>query len=100
MTNNGIFTDEKAEAERKLVEEVQADFAERQSERKRIERGWELDMNFLCGNQYCGLNTAGEIEEEQAAYGWQPRRVFNHIAPTVVLRCAKLARIRPALTPL
>lgn len=36
MTNNGIFTDEKAEAERKLVEEVQADFAERQSERKRI----------------------------------------------------------------
>ena len=57
MTNNGIFTDEKAEAERKLVEEVQADFAERQSERKRIERGWELDMNFLCGNQYCGLNT-------------------------------------------
>lgn len=98
MTNNGIFTDEKAEAERKLVEEVQADFAERQSERKRIERGWELDMNFLCGNQYCGLNTAGEIEEEQAAYGWQPRRVFNHIAPTVELRCAKLARIRPALS--
>lgn len=59
MTNNGIFTDEKAEAERKLVEEVQADFAERQSERKRIERGWELDMNFLCGNQYCGLNARG-----------------------------------------
>ena len=47
---------------RALVEDVQADFSERQKERKKLERGWELNMNFLCGNQYCGINAAGEIE--------------------------------------
>ena len=95
---------EKSQAERQeearvraIVEDVQADFSARQNDRKRLERGWELDMNFLCGNQYCGINPAGEIEEEEKNYGWQPKRVFNRIAPTVELRCAKLARIRPAL---
>lgn len=82
---------------RALVEDVQADFSERQKERKKLERGWELNMNFLCGNQYCGINAAGEIEEEEREYGWQPKRVFNRIAPAVELRCSKLARIRPAL---
>ena len=91
---------EKAEeaARRALVEEVQADFEARQQERRRLERGWELDMNFLCGNQYCGINAAGDIEEEEKSFGWQPRRVFNRIAPVIELRCAKLARIRPALS--
>ena len=95
---------EKSQAERQeearvraIVEDVQADFSARQNDRKRLERGWELDMNFLCGNQYCGINPAGELVEEEKNYGWQPKRVFNRIAPTVELRCAKLARIRPAL---
>ncbi len=83
---------------RALVEDVEADFAERQKERAALEREWELDMNFLSGNQYCGINSAGEIEEEEREYGWQPKRVFNRIAPTIELRCSRLARIRPALS--
>lgn len=89
---------QRQEAEKKLVAEVEEDFAARQRERRLAERSWELCMNFVSGNQYCGINAAGDVEEEEKVYGWQPRRVFNHIAPTVELRCAKLARIRPALS--
>lgn len=96
--NRTDFSDEKAKAEARLAQEVEDDFLSRRADRKKLERGWELNMDFVSGRQYCGINSAGEIEEEEKAYGWQPRRVFNRIAPTVELRCAKLARIRPALS--
>ncbi len=84
-------------AERQLVEEVVRDFEERQQSRRFLERGWQLNINFLCGNQYCDVNRLGEIEEDKSGYYWQPKRVFNYIAPTIETRNAKLARIRPAL---
>jgi hypothetical protein len=80
-----------------LVEEVKKDFERRQQERRPLERSWQLNMNFLCGNQYCDVNVLGEIEEEESGYFWQSRRVFNYIAPTVDTRCSKLSRIRPKL---
>lgn len=92
------FSDERQRAEQKLAQEVTADFEARRAERMKLERKWQLNINFIGGNQYCGINAAGDIEEEEKSYGWQPRRVFNRIAPTVELRCAKLARIRPALS--
>lgn len=87
-------------AAKQLVEDVRADFAHRQEERRTIERGWQLNMNFLCGNQYCDVNSYGEIEEDSPGFFWQTRRVFNYIAPTIDMRCAKLARIRPKLAVL
>lgn len=86
---------EKAKA--MLAEDVMRDFARRQEERRQLERGWQLNMNFLCGNQYCDVNSLGEIEEDAQGFFWQTRRVFNYIAPTIDMRCAKLARIRPKL---
>lgn len=86
-----------ASAEEILAEEVTKEFLERQSERKFTERGWQLNMNFVSGNQYCDVNSKGEIFEEDKSYYWQERRVFNHIASAVDLRCSKLGRIRPAL---
>jgi len=80
-----------------LVEEVIADFKNRQSQRKNLERGWQLNMNFLRGNQYCDLNSVGEIEEDANQYFWQQKRVFNYVAPTIETRLAKLSRTRPAL---
>ncbi len=91
MINNETSADEK------LAEEVTEDFLQRQEERRFIERGWQLNMNFVGGNQYCGINSAGEIYEEDKKYYWQSRRVFNHIAATVDTRCSKLGRIRPSL---
>lgn len=93
MTN-----DKQKTAEEELVEEVRREFLERQSERRLLERGWQLNINFVNGNQYCDVNSKGEIYEEDEKYFWQSRRVFNHIAATVDLRCSKLGRIRPALT--
>ena len=80
-----------------LAEEVEKDFLNRRSERKKLERGWQLNLNFVKGNQYCALDGADEIYEEESAYLWQNRRVFNHIASIVDTRLSKLARIRPAL---
>lgn len=84
--------------EERTVRGLREEFARRQEERRLTERGWELNMNFLTGNQYCGINPAGELEEEQPRYFWQYRRVFNHIAPAIDTRIAKLARVRPQLT--
>lgn len=80
-----------------LAEEVTDDFLKRQEERRLTERGWQLNINFVNGKQYCDINRSGEIFEEEKNYYWQARRVFNHIASMVDLRCSKLGRIRPAL---
>lgn len=55
-------------------------------------------MNFVSGNQYCDISPAGELTEEDPDFYWQSRKVFNHIAPTVDTRLARLAKIRPKLT--
>ena len=86
------------ERERALVREVTEKFAERQKQRRMLERGWELNMNFLSGNQYVGITPAGELEEERPRYYWQCREVFNHIAPAIDTRCAKLAQVRPVMS--
>lgn len=90
---------ERMEAERKraLVAEIQADFAARQEMRRTLERGWQLNMNFLSGNQYCDISPQGELEEEDAEFYWQSRSCFNHIAPTIDTRLARLSKVRPTL---
>lgn len=80
------------------VKQVIDDFLTRQKERRILEKSWELNMNFLSGNQYCSLNALGEIQEDDSRFYWQYRRVFNHIAPAIETRCAKLSRVRPALS--
>ena len=42
--------------EERTVRGLREEFARRQEERRLTERGWELNMNFLTGNQYCGIN--------------------------------------------
>lgn len=86
----------KTESE-ELADEVTRDFLKRQDERRLSERGWQLNMNFVSGNQYCGLDASGEIVEEDRRYFWQNRRVFNHIAAIIDARCSKLGKIRPEL---
>lgn len=84
--------------EERLAGEVENDFLRRRQERKSLERSWQLNMNFAAGNQYCGLDSKGEIVEEGKDFFWQKKLVFNHIAPIVDTRLSKLSRIRPALT--
>ena len=84
------------EAER-LAAEITADFEQRREARRSIENGWRLNMNFFSGNQYCDVSPLGGLVEEDKQYYWQARRVFNHIAPAVESRVAKLEKLKPVL---
>lgn len=80
-----------------IVAFVTADFERRQNQRLAIERQWELNVNFLSGNQYCDVNSRGEITQEDKRFYWQNKRVFNHIAPIIETRLAKFSRISPTV---
>ncbi|MEG1500072.1 MAG: hypothetical protein RR400_03300, partial [Clostridia bacterium] len=84
--------------EAELVREVLEDFRKRQNERKPFEAQWQLNMNFLMGNQYCSISESGDVEEFSKQYFWQEREVFNHIAPIIETRLSKLGRVRPSLS--
>ncbi len=102
LEENGLSEREKEEAkaraEAKLAAEVVADFEKRREERRSVESGWLLNMNFLSGNQYCDISPFGGVVDEDKRFYWQSRRVFNHIAPTVDTRIAKLEKLRPTLS--
>jgi len=91
--------EQKAEERRKaaLAAEVTEDFEKRQRARRRIERGWQLNMNFVSGNQFCDIGEDGEIEEEDESFYWRSRKAFNYIAPTLDTRLARLSKARPNL---
>lgn len=78
-----------------LIREVEQDFLNRQKARKALERQWELNMNFLSGDQYCHINSRGEIDDDGQGFYWQNKEVFNHIAPTIESRLAKFSRVNP-----
>jgi len=83
--------------EKRLVQEIRADFEERREARRSVENGWLLNMNFLSGNQYCDVSPLGGLTQEDKQFYWQSRRVFNHIAPMVDSRIAKLEKSLPTL---
>ncbi len=84
--------------EEELVKEIKDDFLLRQKERRELEQQWRLNINYLMGNQYCEITPSGEVDEEEKYYYWQNRNVYNHIAPIVETRVAKLSRIRPIMS--
>ena len=77
-----------------LVEQIKKDYLRRKEERKPFEAQWQLNINFLMGNQYCGINNQDNIDDFDKQYFWQEREVYNHIAPIVDIRLAKLAKVR------
>ena len=80
-----------------VVKEVLQDFQNRILERKSYETQWKLNMNFYMGNQFCTIGFGGLVEDADRQYFWQEREVFNHIAPKIDIRLAKLSAIRPKL---
>lgn len=81
-----------------IVNDVKKDFENRQAKRKSYERQWQLNINFLMGNQYCAITELGEVEEFGKQYFWQEREVYNHIAPIVEARISKLCAIKPKIS--
>lgn len=83
---------------KELVDEVKKDFENRQNARKSLELQWQLNMNFVLGNQYCDISPSGKIEDSTKRFYWQERQVFNHLAPILETRLAKLNRVRPKMS--
>ena len=83
-----------AKIEEKIVAEITADFKKRQEARRPIELNWRLNMNFVVGNQFAQISSKGDIEESGKEYFWQEREVYNHIAPILETRLAKLGRVK------
>lgn len=84
--------------ENKIVQEVMADYAKRREERRSLEAQWQLNINFMMGNQYSYIASNGGIREDEKQYFWQEKEVFNHIAPIVETRISKICANTPAVT--
>ena len=87
----------KSEYVQDLVTEVMNDFLKRQKERKVFESQWRLNNDFLQGKQNLRVNSLDDIENECNGYSWQMNEVFNHIAPIVESRLARLVYVRPEM---
>ena len=53
-------------------------------------------MNFYLGNQYSYISNSGAVFESEKKYFWEDKNTFNHIAPIIESRLAKLSKIKPA----
>ena len=82
------------EFEKQLVSQVTADFKKRQEARRPVELNWRLNMNFVMGNQFAEISPKGDIVDGGKQFYWQQREVYNHIAPILETRLAKLSRVK------
>ena len=74
---------------KQLIEQIEKDFEERKKERLPLERQWELNLNFLLGNQHCAITQRGDLAVEDKSFYWQNKGVYNHIAPILDSRLAR-----------
>ena len=85
-------------AENRIVLEVVNDYVKRRDERRSLEAQWQLNINFMMGNQYSYISSNGGIREDEKQYFWQEKEVFNHIAPIIETRISKISFNTPNVT--
>ncbi len=90
------FIDDELDA-KEYAKEIRDDYTARKLKKQDLERTWLLNMNFLAGNQYSYISSNGDIESMPKRSATECREVFNHIAPIVESRLAKLSRVRPSM---
>ena len=84
--------------ENKIVQEVMSEYLKRRDERRSLEAQWQLNINFMMGNQYSYISSNGGIREDEKRYFWQEKEVFNHIAPIIETRISKICSNTPSVT--
>jgi hypothetical protein len=52
-------------------------------------------MDFFIGNQFSAITPDGDLDDGEKQYYWQEREVYNHIAPIIETRLAKLHNVKP-----
>lgn len=71
----------------------------RRDERRTFELQWQLNTNFLYGNQRCDINKmSGTIEQYELPYDSMENEVFNQIEPLFKTRLAHLNKLRYSMT--
>lgn len=68
-----------------IVADVRGDYESRLAERRQFESQWQLNGNFVMGNQYCRIGLRGEIEdaEKELATGKRRACVSTYSRPIV-----------------
>lgn len=81
-----------------LVQYICDEFSQRVRTRSQLELKWNLNINFLNGNQYCDADYHGnKIFSIEKLYDYQERAVYNNIAPIIETRIAKLSGVIPQI---
>ena len=82
----------------KIADYVLKEYERRREERKSYEAEWKLNAAYYEGKQYLDLTGDYDLVNVDGGYDWQSRRVYNHIAPVIESKLAKLSRVRPVIT--
>lgn len=77
-----------------IVRRIQEDFAERKIKRRTHELQWQLNLDFYSGRQNSFLTSFDTIAQGSRRFHWQQSESFNHIAPIIESRLARLANDR------
>lgn len=78
---------------------IDSELERRKNERQPLELQWQLNYNFLIGNQFCDINlVTKEIESYDAAQPWMQHEAYNCIAPLIETRLAHLQKVTYAMT--
>ena len=80
-----------------IVNSINSELKQRQIDRKPFELSWEINMNFYLGNHYSYISNINEIKDLEKKYYWENREVYNHIAPLIESRLAKLNKVNSTL---
>lgn len=84
-----------------VVNFLKQELERRKNERRPLELNWNLNCNFLAGNQFCDINVhRSTVEQYYPVYDYLEHEVFNQIAPIVETRIANLRKLDFLMTVL
>ena len=90
----GVDADGQTIYKETLISMVEDKLNDAKKERHPWELQWQLNSNFLCGNQFCDINIySGKIEEYSKTDDYEEREVYNQIEPLIETRIANLESI-------
>ncbi len=82
-----------------IISYLNREYDRRHNEKQSLQLQWELNSNFIAGNQYCDINTTTKtVEQLKKENDWTQKEVYNHMAPIYETRIAKLGNIKPSMT--
>lgn len=92
LDGNGVTRSE-------IEEYVKRELERRREERRPLELQWQLNANFLYGNQRCDINlVSGTVEQYEDVNEGLENEVFNQIEPLFKTRQANLNKVTYAMT--